>query len=49
MLVKKEGWKMTPPAEIDIFTGKAEVDEYERLHPPPRPRNKWEKIWFAIA
>jgi len=44
-------WKerMCKPEEIDIFTGKAEVDEYERLNPPPEPRNRWEKIWFAIA
>ncbi|KAA8903284.1 amino acid permease/ SLC12A domain-containing protein [Sphaerosporella brunnea] len=49
LFVTKESWGMVPPAEIDITTGKAEVDEYERLHPPEEPRNSLERIWFAIA
>jgi amino acid transporter len=40
---------MRKPSEIDLYTGKAEVDEYERNNPPPVARNTWEKIWFAIA
>lgn len=41
--------RMKAPEEVDIFTGKKEVDEYERMHPPPEARNLWEKIWFAVA
>ena len=41
--------RMVRPSEIDLFTGKAEVDEYERMNPPPKPRNIWERIWFAIV
>lgn len=44
-----KGERMRPPHEIDIYTGKAEVDEYERLNPDPVARNVWEKIWFAVA
>lgn len=40
---------MLDPKDIDLFTGKAEVDEYERHNPPAEPRNWLEKIWFAIA
>lgn len=43
------GERMKPPHLVDITTGKAEVDEYERLNPYPEARNVWEKIWFAIA
>ncbi|KAG0137509.1 amino acid permease/ SLC12A domain-containing protein [Tuber indicum] len=45
-------WKkdsLTPPETMDIWTGKEEVDIYERQNPPPEPKNTWEKIWFAIA
>lgn len=45
----KEELKWKHPSEIDLFTGKAEVDEYELRNPMPVPRNRWEKIWFAIA
>lgn len=44
-----KGVRMTDPKDIDIFTGKAEVDQYETDNPPPEPRNTWEKIWFKIA
>lgn len=44
-----KGERMRPPHEIDIYTGKAEVDEYERMNPDPVARNVWEKIWFAVA
>ncbi|KAH8144300.1 uncharacterized protein LAJ45_11725 [Morchella importuna] len=41
--------KLTRPAEIDIWTGKEEVDAYERDNVPKEARNAWEKVWFAIA
>jgi amino acid transporter len=37
------------PHQIDIFTGKAEVDEWERQNPAPKPKNLWEKIWYTIV
>ncbi|KAF8544723.1 amino acid permease/ SLC12A domain-containing protein [Trichophaea hybrida] len=36
-------------ADMDFYTGKAEVDRDERENVPSEPRNLWEKIWFAIA
>jgi amino acid transporter len=47
--MKGEGWWMRDPKDIDIFTGKAEVDEYERNNPAPVAKNLWEKRWFKIA
>jgi len=48
-MMKGESWWMRDPKDIDIFTGKAEVDEYERDNPAPVAKNTWEKIWFRIA
>lgn len=39
----------TPTPEIDVITGKREMDELESLDQPPVPRNIFEKIWFWIA
>ncbi len=40
---------LRPLRNVDILTGKKEVDDYERLNPPPKPRNGLEKVWSAIA
>ncbi|KAF8244923.1 hypothetical protein K440DRAFT_655769 [Wilcoxina mikolae CBS 423.85] len=40
---------MVRPSEIDIFTGKAEVDEYEKQNPPPEAKTTWQKIWYTIV
>ncbi len=40
---------LRPLDKIDVLSGKAEVDEYELQNPYPEPRNRWEKVWFAIA
>ncbi|KAI5799059.1 amino acid permease/ SLC12A domain-containing protein [Geopyxis carbonaria] len=45
----KEISRMRKPSEIDIFTGKAEVDEYERTHILPEPKNFWEKAWAIVV
>ncbi|KAI5812209.1 amino acid permease/ SLC12A domain-containing protein [Pyronema omphalodes] len=47
IFVKQE--PMLEPHQIDIFTGKAEVDEWERQNPAPEPKNLWEKIWYTIV
>lgn len=31
--------RLNKPADLDIWTGKEEVDIYERENPPPVPRN----------
>ncbi|WPH00025.1 amino acid permease [Acrodontium crateriforme] len=38
-----------PIAEIDVLTGKQEMDELEALDEPRVPRNLLEKIWFWLA
>ncbi|KAJ5899421.1 hypothetical protein N7495_004165 [Penicillium taxi] len=40
---------MTPVADIDIFSGKAEIDREEELEVEPIPRNWLEKAWWWIA
>lgn len=40
---------LRPLDQVDITTGKAEIDDYERMNPPPVARNTWERIWFKIA
>ncbi|KAK5991218.1 Proline-specific permease [Cladobotryum mycophilum] len=46
-------WKRTafyiPTHEIDVITGKKEMDELEAMDQPPVPRNFIERIWFWIA
>jgi amino acid transporter len=38
-----------PIDEIDVTTGKKEMDELEARDVPPVPRNLLEKIWFWVA
>ena len=35
--------------QIDIDTGKDEVDRLEEEDITPIPRNVWEKFWFWLA
>ncbi|KAI0413090.1 AAT family amino acid transporter [Xylaria grammica] len=46
-LVKKT--KVVPLGEMDLWSGKAEVDRLEGTWPDPQPRNFLERIWFWIA
>jgi amino acid transporter len=41
--------KWWQPADMDIFTGKAEIDAEEAAWIDPVPKNVFEKIWFWIA
>jgi yeast amino acid transporter len=41
--------KFVPLAEIDIWSGKAEIDRLEPTWPVVKPRNWLERIWFWIA
>lgn len=41
--------KIPAPEDVDLFSGKAEIDEAERLCKPRIPRNFAEKIWFWIV
>ncbi|MCJ1314618.1 hypothetical protein MMC25_008300 [Agyrium rufum] len=41
--------KFINPADADITTGKAALDEADLSWPEQVPRNIWEKIWFWIA
>lgn len=46
-------WKrdsLTPPATMDIWTGKEEVDIYERENPPPEPKNMYDPhlLFFSL-
>lgn len=44
------GWIFaTPIKDIDVLTGKQEMDALEAMDSPPVPRNVLEKIWFWIA
>ncbi|KAI0205963.1 amino acid permease [Astrocystis sublimbata] len=46
-------WFRTPFAikteDVDVITGKREMDELEAMDRPPIPRNFAEKIWFWLA
>ncbi|GAP87560.1 putative amino acid permease [Rosellinia necatrix] len=46
-LVKKT--KMVPLGEMDLWSGKAEIDRLEGTWPEVKPRNFLERIWFWIA
>lgn len=46
-IVKKT--KMVPLGEMDLWSGKAEVDSLEGTWPDPKPRNFLERIWFWLA
>ena len=39
----------TKTTDIDVTTGKREMDELEALDEPPIPRNFLEKFWFWLA
>lgn len=38
-----------PVHEIDVITGKGEMDAYCAMDKDPVPKNVWQKIWFWIA
>lgn len=38
-----------PIREIDVITGKAEMDAFCAMDEEPVPKNIWQKIWFWIA
>lgn len=40
---------MHPLNEIDVLTGKREMDELEDLDEPPIPKNWLQKIWYWLA
>jgi yeast amino acid transporter len=46
-------WFRTPLCqrveEIDVVSGKREIDEICEMDVDPVPRNVWERIWFWIA
>jgi yeast amino acid transporter len=46
-IFKRTSWRI--PAEMDIFTGKAEIDAEEASWVDPIPKNIFEKIWYWIA
>ncbi|KAH8161232.1 hypothetical protein CIB48_g7003 [Xylaria polymorpha] len=46
-IVKKT--KLVPLGEMDLWSGKAEVDRLEGTWPEAKPRNFLERIWFWIA
>jgi amino acid transporter len=35
--------------DIDVWTGKKEMDELEKMDVPPVPKNFVEKFWFWLA
>ena len=35
--------------DIDVTTGKREMDQLEAMDVPPVSKNVWQKIWFWIA
>ncbi|KAI9680288.1 MAG: hypothetical protein M1829_001174 [Trizodia sp. TS-e1964] len=41
--------KIVDPANADIYTGKAALDEEDKHYPIQVPRNFLEKVWFWIA
>ncbi|KAL7925851.1 amino acid permease/ SLC12A domain-containing protein [Trichoderma austrokoningii] len=46
-------WKRTPfcikTSEVDVITGKKEMDEMEAMDQPPVPKNWLQKVWFWLA
>ncbi len=46
-LIKKT--KFVPLAEMDLWSGKAEIDRLEDTWVVPKPRNFLERIWFWLA
>ncbi|KAI1749704.1 amino acid permease [Xylaria castorea] len=46
-IVKKT--RLVPLGEMDLWSGKAEVDRLEGTWPEAKPRNFLERIWFWIA
>ncbi|PON26418.1 proline-specific permease [Trichoderma gamsii] len=46
-------WSRTPfyikTSEIDVITGKKEMDEMEAMDQPPVPKNWLQKVWFWLA
>lgn len=46
-LIKKT--KFVPLAEMDLWSGKAEIDRLEGTWVVPKPRNFLERIWFWLA
>ncbi|KAL7955853.1 amino acid permease/ SLC12A domain-containing protein [Trichoderma compactum] len=46
-------WKRTPfcirTSEVDVVTGKKEMDEMEAMDQPPVPKNFLQKVWFWLA
>lgn len=46
-------WKRTPfcikVSEVDVITGKKEMDEMEAMDQPPVPKNWLQKVWFWLA
>ncbi|OAA48972.1 amino acid permease [Beauveria brongniartii RCEF 3172] len=41
--------KLVPLADMDIWSGKAEIDRLEGTWAVPKPRNFLERIWFWLA
>ncbi|KAI0428697.1 amino acid permease [Xylaria sp. FL1042] len=41
--------KLVPLAEMDLWSGKAEIDRLEGCWPEVKPRNFLERVWFWIA
>lgn len=39
----------TPTPDVDVMSGKREMDELEAVDQPPVPRNLLEKFWFWLA
>ncbi|KAI0398863.1 AAT family amino acid transporter [Xylaria palmicola] len=46
-VVKKT--RVVPLGEMDLWSGKAEIDSLEGTWPVVKPRNIWERVWFWIA
>lgn len=46
-------WSRTPfyikTSEIDVITGKKEMDEMEAMDQPPVPKNWLQRVWFWLA
>ncbi|KAL7800059.1 amino acid permease/ SLC12A domain-containing protein [Trichoderma ceciliae] len=46
-------WKRTPfyikTSEVDVITGKKEMDEMEAMDQPPVPKNWLQRVWFWLA
>ncbi|RFU72899.1 proline-specific permease [Trichoderma arundinaceum] len=46
-------WKRTPfwikTSEVDVITGKEEMDKMEAMDQPPVPKNWLQRVWFWLA